>query len=55
MPDKPNHPPGPPMTLGNMRKLGVQNLIAYPLFSDANWQQLQTKRRLQTFPLVSVR
>ncbi len=22
------HPPGPPMTLGNMRELGVQNLIA---------------------------
>jgi hypothetical protein len=25
---KPKHPPGPPMTLGNMRELGVQNLIA---------------------------
>jgi hypothetical protein len=23
------HPPGPPMTLGNMRELGVRNLIAY--------------------------
>jgi hypothetical protein len=22
------HPPGPPMTLGNMRELGVQRLIA---------------------------
>ena len=22
------HPPGPPMTLGNMRERGVQNLIA---------------------------
>ena len=22
------HPPGPPMTLGNMRELGVQNLVA---------------------------
>ena len=22
------HPAGPPMTLGNMRELGVQNLIA---------------------------
>jgi hypothetical protein len=25
------HPPGPPMTLGNMRELGVQNLIAFCL------------------------
>ena len=25
------HPPGPPMTLGNMRQLGVQNLVAYCL------------------------
>jgi hypothetical protein len=25
---KPKHPPGPPMTLGNMREMGVQNLIA---------------------------
>ena len=24
----PKHPPGPPMTLGNMRELGVQQLIA---------------------------
>jgi hypothetical protein len=23
---KPKHPPGDPMTLGNMRELGVQNL-----------------------------
>jgi hypothetical protein len=28
------HPPGPAMTLGNMRQLGVQNLIASCL-SDA--------------------
>jgi hypothetical protein len=27
-PMKPKHPPGPPMTLGNMRGLGVQNLVA---------------------------
>ena len=27
----PKHPPGSPMTLGNMRELGVQNLIAYCL------------------------
>jgi hypothetical protein len=26
---KPKHPPGPPMTLGNMRELGVHHLIAY--------------------------
>jgi hypothetical protein len=25
---KPKQPPGPPMTLGNMRALGVQNLLA---------------------------
>jgi hypothetical protein len=25
----PKHPPGPPMTLGNMRELGVHHLIAY--------------------------
>jgi hypothetical protein len=25
---KPRHPAGPPMTLGNMRELGVQRLIA---------------------------
>jgi hypothetical protein len=28
MAPKRQHPPGPPMTLGNMRELGVQNLIA---------------------------
>jgi hypothetical protein len=25
---KPKHPPGPPMTLGNMRQLGVKRLLA---------------------------
>jgi hypothetical protein len=25
---KPKHPPGDPMTLGNMRALGVRNLVA---------------------------
>jgi hypothetical protein len=25
----PKHPPGLPMTLGNVRELGVQHLIAY--------------------------
>jgi len=24
---KPKHPPGPQMTLGNMRELGVQRLV----------------------------
>ena len=28
LPLQPKHPPGPPMTLGNMRELGVQWLIA---------------------------
>jgi len=27
----PKHPPGPPMTPGNMRELGVQRLVAYCL------------------------
>ena len=27
---KPKYPGGPPMTLGNMRELGVQNLIVVP-------------------------
>jgi hypothetical protein len=27
----PKHPAGPPMTLGNMRELGVQRLITYRL------------------------
>jgi hypothetical protein len=27
----PKHPPGPPMTLGNMWSLGVQRLVAYCL------------------------
>ena len=27
----PKHPPGPPMDLGNMRRQGVQHLIAYCL------------------------
>jgi hypothetical protein len=28
---KPKHPPGPPMTVGNMPLLGVQNLISFVL------------------------
>ena len=28
---KQKHPPGPPMTLGNMRELGVHHLIGYAL------------------------
>jgi hypothetical protein len=52
---KQKHPPGPPMTLGNMRELGVQNLIAYLLPSDANWQHLQTETTVATFLLASVR
>ena len=31
---KPKQPAGPAMTLGNMRELGVQNLIAF-CFNDA--------------------
>jgi hypothetical protein len=35
---KPKHPPGPPMTLGNMRHLGVHHLVATCL-KDACRQQ----------------
>jgi hypothetical protein len=31
MASKPKQPPGPAMTLGNMRELGVRNLVAYCL------------------------
>jgi transposase len=31
MASNPKHPPGPPMTLGNMRRQGVRSLIAYCL------------------------
>ena len=31
MPSKPKQPAGPPMTFGNMRRLGVQRLVAYCL------------------------
>jgi hypothetical protein len=33
---KPKHPPGDPMTLGNMRELGVQNLAASCLNEPAD-------------------
>ena len=33
------HPPGPPMTLGDMRELGVQHLISC-------WLNAQMKRNL---------
>jgi hypothetical protein len=39
---KPKHPAGPPMTLGNMRALGVQNLIT----SCLNDASLSHSRRL---------
>ena len=34
------HPPGPPMTLGNMRELGVQHLIAFCLNDACRHQAL---------------
>ena len=34
------HPPGPPMPLGNMRKQGVQNLIAFCLNDACRHQAL---------------
>ena len=36
----PKHPPGPPMTLKNMRELGVQNLIASCLNDACRHQAL---------------
>ena len=36
----PKHPPGPPMTLGNMRRQGVRNLIAYCLNDACRHQAL---------------
>ena len=36
----PKHPPGPPMTLGNTRKQGVQHLIAYCLNDTCSHQAL---------------
>jgi hypothetical protein len=43
MASKPKHPPGPPMTLGNMRHLGVQYLVAFCL----NKEQAPLKARPQ--------
>ena len=37
---RPKHPPGPPMTLGNMRELGVQHLIAFCLNDACRHQAL---------------
>jgi hypothetical protein len=34
------HPPGPPMTLGNMRHLGVQHLVATCLNDACRHQSL---------------
>jgi hypothetical protein len=36
----PKHPPGPPMTLGNMRELGVHHLIAFCLNDTCRHQAL---------------
>ena len=36
----PKHPPGPPMTLGNMRELGAQNLIAFCLNNSCRHRAL---------------
>jgi hypothetical protein len=35
--NEPKHPAGPPMTLGNMRELGVQRLIANCLSIKPDW------------------
>ena len=36
----PKHPPGPPMTLGNMREQGVHHLIAFCLNDACRHQAL---------------
>ena len=36
----PKHPPGEPMTLGNMRAFGVQRLVAYCLNDACRHQGL---------------
>jgi hypothetical protein len=36
----PKHPPGPPMTLGNMRRQGVRHLIGYCLNAACRHQAL---------------
>jgi hypothetical protein len=37
---QPKHPPGPPMTLGNMRELGVHHLIGFCLNDSCRHQAL---------------
>ena len=37
---KPKHPAGPPMTLGNMRELGVRNLVAVTTPTAIVWSGL---------------
>jgi hypothetical protein len=36
----PKHPPGPPMTLANMRRQGVHHLIAYCLNDSCRHQAI---------------
>ena len=38
---KPNHPPGPPMTIGNMRVQGVRRLIAFCLNDSCRHQAVK--------------
>ena len=40
---KPKQPAGPPMTLGNMRDLGVQRLLVACLNDACRYQALQAK------------
>jgi hypothetical protein len=41
--DQAKHPPGPPMTLANMRRQGVHHLVAYCL-NDACRHQMVIKQ-----------
>ena len=41
---KAKHPPGPPMTLGNMRQQGVQHLICYCLNDSCRHTALSNTR-----------
>jgi hypothetical protein len=51
------HPPGPPMTLGNMRELGVHHLIAFCSTTPAATKQTSTCRNIQQTPrsVVSIK
>jgi len=48
----PNHPPGPRRTLGNMREVGMQHLIAYCI-APARYMGSIHKKSLDQAPRLS--